>query len=82
MTDLSLLCPGCFALRPAETPRCPECGFDESTTAQPPFALPYRTVLRGEYVVGKVLGKPGGFGLTYLAWHRTLDFFETYLKNG
>lgn len=36
-------------------------------------ALPTGTVLNDGYVVGQVLGEPGGFGITYLARHRILD---------
>ena len=35
--------------------------------------LSYRSVLNGQFIVGKVLGKPGGFGMTYLAWDSRLD---------
>lgn len=30
--------------------------------------LPHGAVLAGQYRVGKVLGRPGGFGITYLGW--------------
>lgn len=60
------LCPGCFADKGANDV-CPYCGYDESER-RTPLVLPYRTVLNGQFIVGKVLGKPGGFGITYLGW--------------
>ncbi|MES2883613.1 MAG: SUMF1/EgtB/PvdO family nonheme iron enzyme [Pseudomonadota bacterium] len=59
-------CPGCFR-RKDNHPVCPHCGYDESASRSPLF-LPQGAVLAGQYRVGKVLGKPGGFGITYLGW--------------
>ncbi len=45
--------------------------FDDPGTFR--LALPPRTELDGgRYVVGRVLGAPGGFGVTYLAWDVSL----------
>ena len=49
---------------------CPHCGF--SGQAQPEHALPYGTILRGRYLVGKMLGQ-GGFGITYVGWDLALE---------
>jgi serine/threonine protein kinase len=35
--------------------------------------LPYGTRLHDQYLVGQVLGKPGGFGITYLGWNLHLE---------
>ncbi|WPL17985.1 Serine/threonine-protein kinase PrkC [Thiorhodovibrio winogradskyi] len=70
-TQPAELCPGCFQLKGAANP-CPHCGFDE-TAPRPLQALPLRTQLNEQFVVGRVLGKPGGFGITYLAWDRILE---------
>ena len=64
-------CPSCFTLKDAVAV-CPQCGFDESTARSALF-LPYGTVLAGQYRVGRVLGKPGGFGITYQGWDINLQ---------
>ena len=64
------LCPGCFADKGQANP-CPHCGYDE-TIERGSLVLPHRTVLHGQFLVGRVLGKPGGFGITYLGWDLNL----------
>jgi serine/threonine protein kinase len=66
------LCPGCFAEK-GNASICPHCGYDESQK-RGPLVLPHRTLLhQGQYLIGKVLGKPGGFGITYLALDTKLE---------
>jgi serine/threonine protein kinase len=72
VTDFANLCPGCFSEKP-QGPVCPRCGYDEERERLPPLCLPRRTVLRDQYVIGKPLGRPGGFGITYLAWDIALE---------
>jgi len=62
-------CYGCMTM--IEDTLCPHCGYDNS---QPnaPHQLCAGTVLREQYLVGKVLGQ-GGFGITYLGWDLYLD---------
>jgi serine/threonine protein kinase len=64
------LCPGCFAA-PASAGHCAVCGHD-AAAPRPVAALPAQTLLNGQFVVGRVLGKPGGFGITYLGFDRQL----------
>jgi parallel beta-helix repeat protein len=71
MTEWDILCVGCFQEKNGATV-CPHCGFDEAAPRSP-LVLPYRTVIGGQYVVGKVLGKPGGFGITYLGFDTILN---------
>lgn len=59
-----MLCPGCFKEK-GDINSCPYCGYDESLRRSP-LVLPHRSILNGQYMVGKILGKPGGFGITYL----------------
>ena len=63
---IDTLCPGCFADK-GQTNPCPHCGYDEQAN-RGPLPLPHRTLLHDQYLVGRVLGKPGGFGITYLGW--------------
>ena len=63
-------CYGC--MRPAtETSVCPHCGWHRDAQ-NAPHQLPAGTVLREQYLIGKVLGQ-GGFGITYLGWDLYLD---------
>lgn len=59
-------CPGCFANK-SGLAVCPRCGYDESAERSPLY-LPHGLVIGGQYRVGRVLGQPGGFGISYLAW--------------
>jgi serine/threonine protein kinase len=65
------LCPGCFTDKGRANP-CPHCGYDEQAE-RGPLILPHRTRLHEEFMVGRVLGKPGGFGITYLGWDLNLQ---------
>ncbi len=65
------LCLGCFQdLGQAEI--CPHCGHRDAP-GQSPLALPPRTLLHGQYLIAGILGKPGGFGITYLAYDTKLE---------
>ena len=50
---------------------CPHCGYHPNEERHP-VVLPYETALNNKFLLGKVLGKPGGFGITYLAWDSVL----------
>lgn len=69
MTEQAI-CPNCFEEKD-DLPLCPACKYDESKRSGSIF-LPYRTVLNEQYVLGRELGKPGGFGIVYLAKHTLL----------
>ena len=64
-------CPGCYVDK-AGAAVCPYCGYDESAPRSRLF-LPHGIVIGGQYRVGKVLGRPGGFGITYLGWDVNLQ---------
>ena len=50
---------------------CPGCGYD-AAASRSPLLLPVLTRLNQRYLVGRTLGKPGGFGVTYLGFDVTL----------
>lgn len=60
-----LLCSNCFS--PIKKEPCKKCGFSEESYVPDNMVLPVGTVLMGNFIIGKVLGK-GGFGITYLAY--------------
>lgn len=75
-------CYGCMKLK-ASSPVCEHCGYDENTR-NAPHQLPAGTVLKEQYLVGRVLGQ-GGFGITYLGWDLYLDIpvaVKEYYPNG
>ena len=67
--NVDSLCVGCFEAEAFDA-ACPRCGFDAAANSFSQ-ALPARTILHGQYLIGKVLGQ-GGFGITYLGWDLNL----------
>jgi len=66
-TTLAAICPGCFRHKGGEVAVCPQCGYDASASRSP-LLLPALIRLNQRYLIGRTLGKPGGFGVTYLAF--------------
>lgn len=58
------ICLGCMADKGSGSV-CRKCGFSESTTEPHQLRIKPRTILKDQYLIGKVLGQ-GGFGITYL----------------
>ncbi len=71
-TTLAAICPGCFRHKGGEVAVCPQCGYDASASRSP-LLLPALIRLNQRYLIGRTLGKPGGFGVTYLAFDLTLQ---------
>ena len=71
-TPLAAVCPGCFRHKGGEVAVCPHCGYD-AAAARSPLLLPVLTRLSQRYLIGRTLGKPGGFGVTYLGLDLTLQ---------
>ena len=63
-------CYGCMKIKSGESV-CEHCGYDESNGNEA-HQLPAGTILKEQYLIGKVLGQ-GGFGITYLGWDMYLD---------
>ena len=81
--DFKRVCYGCFQEKPEGSPVCPYCGFS-AEEEQPYLALPMGTVLRGRYLMGRVLGV-GGFGITYLGYDLVLEIrvaVKEYMPSG
>lgn len=75
-------CYGCMKLK-TQSPLCEHCGFNENVENLP-HQLPMGTVLRDQYLVGKVLGQ-GGFGITYMGWDQNLEIpiaIKEFYPNG
>jgi serine/threonine protein kinase len=66
-----VLCGHCFQLG-APGLVCRHCGRPLAGSRDG-NSLPVGTVLDGKFVLGDVLGSPGGFGIVYLAWDRVLQ---------
>ena len=72
--ELSDLCGSCFGSR-GDGPFCIHCGFREGDPAENPLHLKPGTVLKDQYIIGRVLGC-GGFGVTYLAYDMNLHMVK------
>lgn len=69
--DVNRLCLGCMTDK-GEAAECPYCGWREGNALGAGQHLPPGTILRGKYLLGRVLGQ-GGFGISYLAWDLDLN---------
>ncbi|MCM1055339.1 MAG: serine/threonine protein kinase [Bacteroides sp.] len=64
------LCSGCFA--PIKKEPCKKCGFSTESYSADKMVLPAGSILMGNFIVGRLLGK-GGFGITYQAYDVKYD---------
>jgi|GEM_PF-3101136 len=64
-------CFGCFKENTTGG-HCPHCGY-KSIADSGRLLLPEGTMLQKRYIIGRVLGKPGGFGITYLGFNQSLE---------
>lgn len=63
-------CANCFVVMDGGISYCPRCTYPQPMTVNPAYLHPpFR--LHQQYVIGRVLGH-GGFGITYLAYDRSL----------
>ncbi|MBP2652484.1 MAG: hypothetical protein H6Q73_53 [Firmicutes bacterium] len=66
-----MICPNCFKDK-ENAIVCPVCQYDESHETRV-GCLQNGTMLANKYIIGRLLGSPGGFGVTYLAWNHVAD---------
>lgn len=64
-------CINCMEHIDDSTAFCPKCGYGQEE-GRSPLSMKLDTILRGRYLVGRVLGQ-GGFGITYVAYDLVLD---------
>ena len=64
------MCPGCF-LETFNGLSCSSCGYAGRPSSH--TVLQHKTLLKDRYLVGNVLGRPGGFGITYLCYDIELE---------
>lgn len=69
--ELSTFCINCLHPQTHLSP-CLRCGYDERQYKDHPLYLKPRTLLKNQYVVGRVLGQ-GGFGITYVGLDKWLQ---------
>ena len=71
--DLTSHCPDCFQA-PAANPVCGHCGYDKRTAYRDDSVLaPFTLLDGGRYLTGRVLGRPGGYGVVYAGWQQGLS---------
>ena len=70
-------CMNCMKIIEGQVDVCPHCGY-RPKAEEVPFGIRPGTILRGRYLVGRVLGQ-GGFGLTYVGYDLTLEI-KTAIK--
>lgn len=71
--NLDHLCLNCMKEIPQVGGPCPFCGFSEAGMNLSAQHLAPRTLLKGQYLVGRVLGQ-GGFGITYVGIDINLEW--------
>lgn len=65
------LCSSCFAAIKKEP--CKKCGYCSNSYVPDNMVLPVGSILMGNFLIGRVLGK-GGFGITYQAYDVRYDY--------
>ena len=67
-----LFCMGCMEQYEDQLSTCPFCGYAQGMPAREAYHMLPESILRGRYIVGRVLGF-GGFGVTYIGWDAQLE---------
>ena len=70
--NINQMCMKCMMGKINEDGICTSCGTLQDAEKNGSIHLPIRTILRGKYLVGKVIGE-GGFGITYIGYDLDLE---------
>ena len=66
-------CPDCFKPTIADE-GCGHCGFDASQAVDgAQYLAPFTAIHDGRYLLGRILGHPGAYGVVYAGWHQRLQ---------
>ena len=65
-------CMGCMEEFQEDFHFCPNCGYEEGTPPKEAYHIKPGSMLKGRYLIGKVLGF-GGFGITYIGYDTVLN---------
>lgn len=70
--NVGSICMHCMQASIDENGICTKCGNAEADIEINPRHLPLGTIVKGKYLIGKVIGE-GGFGITYVAFDLDLE---------
>lgn len=70
--NVGSICMNCMQGMLDENGRCNACGIAEHEIKTSNRHLAFRTIIKGKYLIGKVIGE-GGFGITYLGYDLDLN---------
>lgn len=70
--NINQLCMKCMIGKLNEEGKCTCCGATDSSEKNGSLHLPVRSILKGKYLIGRVIGE-GGFGITYIGFDLDLE---------
>lgn len=70
--NINHICMKCMKGKINEEGKCSNCGAINDEEKNGSIHLPVRTILKGKYLVGRVIGE-GGFGITYIGYDLDLE---------
>lgn len=70
--NINEVCMKCMNGKLNEDRKCSNCGFTDSIDKEGSLHLPTRSILKGKYLIGTVIGE-GGFGITYIGFDLDLE---------
>ena len=70
--NINQICMKCMTGKINEEGKCTSCGALQDAEKNGSKHLPVKTILKGKYLVGRVIGE-GGFGITYIGYDLDLE---------